>query len=180
MDPSNDCATPRSDGRGSSSGSDGNGGRSVNTSSRRRRRMLSSPTGTQLMSESNAAADAGGSGSSSSPSSSGALDLEGVLLLATPVATDNTIIMEGELLDDDNEPGTLSGSGTRGSASLVDNNGLGTSASARRSASVDNNGPSNRVSISDLDLVLVSSGSQGSSGGGSGGRRSDSNDQVIR
>jgi len=49
----------------------------------------------------------------------------------------------------------------------------------QRSTSVDNNGPSNRVSISDLDLVLVSSGSQGSSGGGSGGRRSASNDQVI-
>ena len=105
------------------------------------------------------------------------LDLEGVLLLATPVATDSTIIMEGELLDDDNEPGTPSG--TRRSASLVDNNGLGTSSSASRSTSVDNNGPSNRVSISDLDLVLVSSGSQGSSGGGSGGRRSASNDQVI-
>ena len=177
MDPSNDCATPRSDGRGSSSGSDGNGGLSANNSSRRRRRMPSSPTGTQLMSEFNAAGDVGGSGSSSSLSSSGALDLEGVLLLATPVATDSTIIMEGELLDDDNEPGTPSG--TRRSASLADNNGLGTSASARRSASVDNNGPSNRVSISDLDLVLVSSGSQGSSGGGSGGRRSASNDQVI-
>ncbi|KAG0550919.1 hypothetical protein BDA96_01G379000 [Sorghum bicolor] len=182
MNPSNDCATPRSDGRGSSSGSgsDGNGGRSANTSSRRRRRMPSTPTGTQLMSEFNAAGDAGGSGSSLSPPSSGALDLEGVLLLATPVATDSTIIMEGELLDDDNEPGTPSG--TRRSASLVDNNGLGASASAsaRRSTSVDNNGPSNKVSISDLDLVLVSSGSQGSSGGGSGGRRSGSasNDQF--
>lgn len=136
MDPSNNCA---SDG----SGSDGNEDRLVNTSSRGGRLMPSSPTGPQLMSLFNPAVDAGSSGSSLSPSSSGAFDQEA---LPTPnrvrclrlVPTNNTIIMEGELLDDDddNEPGTPSGT--------------------RRSTFIDNNRAINRVSIvSDLDLVLV-------------------------
>jgi hypothetical protein len=105
----------------------------------------------------NPAVDAGSSGSSLSPSSSGAFDQEA---LPTPnrvrclrlVPTNNTIIMEGELLDDDdNEPGNPSGT--------------------RRSTFIDNNGPINRVSIvSDLDLVLV---------GGSRRRRRVSNVQVA-
>ena len=66
---------------------------------------------------------------------------------------------------------------------LVDN-GSGSISSARRSVSfVDNNGPSNRRSVSIRDLVLVSSGSQGAIGagssGGSGGRRNGSRGQVI-
>ena len=63
---------------------------------------------------------------------------------------------------------------------LVDN-GPSSPSRARRSVSfVDNNGPSNRRSVSIRDLVLVSSGSQGAIGtGSSGGRRSGSSGQVI-
>jgi hypothetical protein len=66
---------------------------------------------------------------------------------------------------------------------LVDN-GPGSPSSARRSISfIDNNGPSNRRSVSVNNLVLVSSGSQGAisigSSGGSGSRRSGSSGQVI-
>ncbi|PUZ40890.1 hypothetical protein GQ55_9G458600 [Panicum hallii var. hallii] len=171
MDPSNISVTPGSSG----SSSDGNGGSSVHTSSRRRRLMSSSPTGTQL-----AAADGGGSRSSTPSSSSTGPDLEPHsrhpedsppnqvrrLLLISPVHSpaatdDDVLIMDGVLVD----------------------NGAGTPSSARRSVSfVDNNGPSNRRSVSNSDLVLVSSGSQryigAGSSGGSGGRRSCSSGQI--
>ena len=169
MNPSNISVTPGSGGSSSNS----NGGSSVHTSSRRRRLMSSLPTGTQL-----AAAD--GMGSRSSSSSAGP-DLEPHschpedspsnqvrrLLLVSPARTlaatdDAVLIMDGVLVD----------------------NGPSTPSSAGRSVSfVENNGPSNRRSVSISDLILVSSGSQGAisigSSGGSGSRRSGSSGQVI-
>ena len=65
---------------------------------------------------------------------------------------------------------------------LVDN-GPSSPSRARRSVSVDINGPSNGRNISISNLVLVSSSSQGAIGtgssGGSGGRHSGSSGQVI-
>jgi hypothetical protein len=62
---------------------------------------------------------------------------------------------------------------------LVDN-GPGSPSSARRSISfIDNNGPSNRRSVSVNNLVLVSSGSQGAISVGSSGRSGGSSRQVI-
>lgn len=162
MDPINPRVTP-------GSGGDGNGDRSVRTSSRRRRLTLSS-TGTELISEFDAAADTPGSGSSSSsagpdlevdetryrrnPEDSRTANQLGRPLLVSPVRSpastdDYVLIMDGVLVDSD--PSTPS--------------------SARRFVSlVDDNELSNRHSVSIGDLVLVSSGSQGSSVGGSGGR----------
>ncbi|KAG2540326.1 putative protein TPRXL isoform X1 [Panicum virgatum] len=158
MDPSNISVTPDSGG----SGSDDNGGSSMHTSSCRRRLMSSLPTGTQL-----ATADGRGSGSSSSSSSSASPDLEShSLLIVSPVCSpaatdDDVLIMDGALVD----------------------NGPGSPSSTRRSISfIDNNGPSNRRSVSVNNLVLVSSVSQGAisvgSSGGSGGRRSGSSGQI--
>ncbi|KAF8728844.1 hypothetical protein HU200_018131 [Digitaria exilis] len=176
MDPSSLRVTPGSGG----SGGDGNGGRSVRTSSRRRRLTLSSTSGAELISEFDAAADGPGSRSAgpaldvdempyrrsrsryrANPEDSPTESQLGRLLLVSPVRSpastdDDVLIMDGVLVD--SEPSTPS--------------------SARHSASlVDDNGPSNRRSVSIADLVLVSSDSQGSSGGGSSARRNGG--QVI-
>ena len=155
MDPNNISVTPGSN-------SNDNGGSLVHISSCRHL-MSFLPTGTQL-----ATTDGRDSGSTSLSPSTASPDLEShSLLLVSPVCSpaatdDDVLIMDGALVD----------------------NGPGSPSSARRSISfIDNNGPSNRRSVSVNNLVLVSSGSQGAisigSSGGSGSRRSGSSGQVI-
>ncbi|XP_039822636.1 protein app1-like [Panicum virgatum] len=168
MDPSNISVTPDNGGNSC----DDNGGSSMHTSSCCRH-MSSLPTGTQL-----ATADGRGSGSSSPSSSSTSSNLEShrlhpedmpsnqvrCLLLVSPTRSpaamdDDVLIMDDVLVD--NGPG--SPSSARPSVSFVGNN----------------DGPSNRLSVSISDLGLVSSGSQGAIGtGSSGGRRSGSSGQI--
>ncbi|RCV44555.1 hypothetical protein SETIT_9G383600v2 [Setaria italica] len=170
MDP---CVTPDNGG----SGTDGNGGCFAHTLSQRRRLQSSSPTGSQLMSEFDATANGRGSESSSPLSSSTSCDLEldeshnshnihrvnpedsptpspvQHLLLVSSVHTqvstdDDVLVMDGVLVDD----------------------GLRTPSSAMRSiSSIDNNRHGIRRSVSTSDLIVISSGAQGSSSGRSGG-----------
>jgi len=157
MDPSNISVTPDSGGNSC----DDNGGSSMHTSSCCRH-MSSLPTGTQL-----ATADGRGSGSSSPSSSSASFDLESHSLHPEDMPPNQVWCL-------------LLVSPTRSPAAM--DNGPGSPSSARPSVSFvgNNNGPSNRLSVSISDLGLVSSGSQGAIGtGSSGGRRSGSSGQVI-